>query len=74
MLTEKEKKMRLIDADELQMKLRSWDWQDLYLPVHFDELIKEMPTIRFVVINVNGERIAMPVGWLEKKEVENETD
>ena len=66
--------MRLIDADELQMKLRSWDWQDLYLPVHFDELIKEMPTIRFVVINVNGERIAMPVGWLEKKEVENETD
>lgn len=66
--------MRLIDADELQMRLRSWDWQDLYLPVHFDELIKEMPTIRFVVINVNGERIAMPVGWLEKREVENETD
>lgn len=66
--------MRLIDADELQMKLRSWDWQDLYLPVHFDELIKEMKTIRFVVINVNGERIAMPVGWLEKKEVENAAD
>lgn len=66
--------MRLIDADELQMKLRKLDWQDLYLPVHFDEMIKEMPTVRFVVINVNGERIAMPVGWLEKKEAENETN
>lgn len=36
---------RLIDAEELKAKLRQLDWQDLYLPVHFDNMIDECKTI-----------------------------
>ena len=33
----------LIDRDELYRALAQWDWQDLYLPVHFKELVDELP-------------------------------
>ena len=38
--------MRLIDADKLIEDMRDkWDMQDLYLPIHFKELlIDEQPT------------------------------
>ena len=38
--------MRLIDADKLIEDMRNkWDMQDLYLPIHFKELlIDEQPT------------------------------
>ncbi len=39
--------MRPIDADAVLEKMRNtWDMQDLYLPVHFKEMIiDEMPTV-----------------------------
>ena len=39
--------MRLIDADKLIEDMRDkWDMQDLYLPIHFKELlIDEQPTV-----------------------------
>ena len=36
----------LIDRDELYKALAQWDWQDLYLPVHFKELVDELPVQR----------------------------
>ena len=36
--------MRLIDAELLKRELSGWDWQDLYLPAHFNELIDGQPT------------------------------
>lgn len=36
----------LIDRDELYKALAQWDWQDLYLPVHFKELVDELPAVR----------------------------
>lgn len=35
---------RLIDADKLLQELRALDWQELYLPAHFEGLIEEQPT------------------------------
>ena len=38
--------MRLIDADALIERMKNkWDMQDLYLPVHFEDLVKEQPTV-----------------------------
>lgn len=52
----KGKKMsRYIDADLLKRELSGWDWQDLYLPTHFDELIDEQPTADVQPV-VYGER------------------
>ena len=43
--------MRLIDADALIDALGGWDWQELYLPVHFkDFIIDEAPTIDAVPV------------------------
>lgn len=40
---------RYIDADALIMEMQKWDWQDLYLPIHFKELlIDEAPSIDIV--------------------------
>lgn len=36
----------MIDRDELYKALASWDWQDLYLPVHFKELVDDLPVVR----------------------------
>ena len=36
----------LIDRDELYKALAQWDWQDLYLPVHFKELVDGLPVVR----------------------------
>lgn len=36
---------KLIDCDELYKALSQWDWQDLYLPVHFKELVDELPAV-----------------------------
>lgn len=41
----------LIDRDELYKALASWDWQDLYLPVHFKELIS---AVQKCVLNWRG--------------------
>lgn len=35
----------LIDRDEIYKALALWDWQDLYLPVHFKELVDELPAV-----------------------------
>lgn len=35
----------LIDRNELYKALSQWDWQDLYLPVHFKELVDELPAV-----------------------------
>jgi hypothetical protein len=44
--------MKLIDADEiLPMMERKMDMQDLYLPIHFQEMvIDEMPTVDAVPV------------------------
>lgn len=44
--------MRLIDADDiLPMMERTMDMQDLYLPIHFQEMvIDEMPTVDAVQV------------------------
>lgn len=43
---QKEKTVRLIDADMLIDHMKNtWDMQELYLPVHFEDLVEEMPTI-----------------------------
>lgn len=34
----------LIDRKELYKKLAELDWQDLYLPVHFKDIVAELPT------------------------------
>ena len=49
--------MRLIDADEiLPMMERTMDMQDLYLPIHFQEMvIDEMPTVDAVPVVRCGE-------------------
>lgn len=39
---------RLIDADSLIERMKyTWDMQELYLPVHFIDLIEDEPTITF---------------------------
>ena len=35
----------LIDRNELYKALSQWEWQDLYLPVHFKELVDELPAV-----------------------------
>lgn len=35
---------RYIDADEIKRAVERWDMQDLYLPVHFLDLLKDVPT------------------------------
>lgn len=35
----------MIDRDELYEALSQWDWQDLYLPVHFKEMVDELPAV-----------------------------
>ncbi|MEE1047191.1 MAG: hypothetical protein U0M60_07175 [Clostridia bacterium] len=35
----------LIRKDEICKALALWDWQDLYLPVHFKKLVDECPTV-----------------------------
>lgn len=38
--------MRLIDADVLIERMKNeWDMHDLYLPVHFEDLVEEQPTV-----------------------------
>lgn len=33
----------LIKRDDIYKELSSWDWQDLYLPVHFKEMVDGIP-------------------------------
>lgn len=35
----------LIDRNALSYELSGWDWQDLYLPVHFQTLIDDAPAV-----------------------------
>ena len=35
----------LISRKAVFDKLEEWDWQELYLPIHFKELVEELPTI-----------------------------
>lgn len=38
--------MRLVDADALIERMKNeWDTHDLYLPVHFEDLVEEQPTV-----------------------------
>ena len=67
--------MRLIDADKLIEDMRNkWDMQDLYLPIHFKELlIDEQPTafdVDKVVEQLNEKsQLARPVGWAYPYEI-----
>lgn len=40
----------LISRSELHRMLSSWDWQDLYLPVHFSDLIDEQKAVDAVPV------------------------
>lgn len=33
----------MIFRDDVYKALASWDWQDLYLPIHFKEMVDEIP-------------------------------
>lgn len=35
--------MSAINRDDVYKALASWDWQELYLPVHFKELVDDIP-------------------------------
>ena len=67
--------MRLIDADKLIEDMSNkWDMQDLYLPIHFKELlIDEQPTAFDVdkVVEQLDEKsqLARPVGWAYPYEI-----
>ena len=67
--------MRLIDADKLIEDMSNkWDMQDLYLPIHFKELlIDEQPTAFDVdkVVEQLDEKsqLARPVGWAYPHEI-----
>lgn len=37
--------MDLIDRQQAIEAMTQWDWQDLYLPIHFKQLLEELPTI-----------------------------
>ena len=52
--------MRLIDADSLIERMKNtWDMQDLYLPVHFEDFVEDEPTA---------------VGWISVKDHPPEKD
>ena len=34
----------LISRTDLLKELGKWDWQELYLPIHFKELVEQMPS------------------------------
>ena len=34
----------LISRTDLLNELEKWDWQDTYLPIHFKELVDELPS------------------------------
>lgn len=34
----------LISRKDLLKELEKWDWQELYLPIHFKELVDELPS------------------------------
>ena len=34
----------LINRTDLLKELEKWDWQELYLPIHFKELVDDMPS------------------------------
>ena len=53
---------RYIDADALITAMNTWDWQELYLPIHFKQLIDEQPTADLVEVK-HGEWI-----WSEHKQ------
>lgn len=50
--------MRLIDADAAIDAMAAWEWQELYLPIHFKQLLEELPTIQ----PKKGKWIAHPGG------------
>lgn len=52
---------RYINADALITAMNTWDWQELYLPIHFKQLIDEQPTADVVEL-VHGEWIPIDVG------------
>lgn len=59
--------MKLIDADALIEAMQGWDWQELYLPIHFKELIiDEAPTIDAVqVVRCGDCRNRPPEGYCD---------
>lgn len=40
----------LISRSKLHRMLSSWDWQDLYLPIHFSDLIAEQKAVDVVPV------------------------
>ena len=62
--------MRLIDADEAERLLSEWDWQDVYLPVHFKEFIlDETPTVDAAPV-VHGRWVQCFEDW--RKQIEGD--
>lgn len=43
-------KKRFVDANALITAMNVWDWQELYLPIHFKQLIDEQPTADVVEV------------------------
>lgn len=35
----------LIDREQAIKAMDSWDWQELYLPIHFKQLLEELPSV-----------------------------
>jgi hypothetical protein len=41
----------LINRTDLLKELEKWDWQDTYLPIHFAELVADLPSAEKTTIN-----------------------
>ena len=60
----------LISRSELHRMLSSWDWQDLYLPVHFSDLISEQKAVDAVPV-VHGPHCIDIVDFIDWLDVGN---
>lgn len=56
---------KLVKVDDIYKALSLWDWQDVYLPVHFKELVEELPSVDNAEYTEQDVRDAFGEGFAE---------
>lgn len=52
---------KLIDCDEVYKDMSQWDWQELYLPIHFKQLLEQQPAAQYAYTEQDGEMVVEDV-------------
>lgn len=57
-MTQKETDLDLISRQDAIDAMAKWDWQELYLPIHFKQLLEELPSVSTEKPNRCGDAIS----------------